>query len=56
MCGCFEDTIMTLKIYDADRNEWESFMGVECVFSICRITSLRIPRKILDACKCICLS
>jgi len=54
VCGNFgEDNSekMSLKIYDADKNEWESCMDIPLFPRQCRITSLRIPREVLDTCQ-----
>ena len=41
---------MSLKIYNADKNDWEPCVDIPLSPKMCRITSLRIPREVLDIC------
>jgi len=53
VCGYFGEDYseeMSLKIYNIDKNEWESCADIPLSPRKYRIISLRIPREVLDTC------
>ena len=49
VCGESDDSKkILLQIYNADRNEWEFCIHVPILSKPCTVTSLRIPREVLD--------